>query len=235
MTRPADLPPPEHWPHGNRSRYVSGCRCEECRRANREYVHKRTLAQIRGDWNGLVDAGEARSHLAALSAQGVGYKTVAAAASIGHTRLAKIMSGRQTKIRARHAKAILAVTVDARADHSFVDAGPTHEAIARLLAAGYTRTAIARALGSTAKVPSLQLKRDRVLARSALAVDRVARKLLDPQYREQQNLDRLQAELGCNRAQLTAAAMFIEAQGAGGRYRAPHLSVEAGLRSAARP
>jgi hypothetical protein len=38
--RPADLPSGDTRPHGTRSRYVSGCRCDKCRAANREAYHK---------------------------------------------------------------------------------------------------------------------------------------------------------------------------------------------------
>jgi len=41
MARPNDLPPAEKFSHGTRARYVSGCRCEDCRRSNREYYHER--------------------------------------------------------------------------------------------------------------------------------------------------------------------------------------------------
>lgn len=41
MPRPADLPPAERFEHGTRARYVSGCRCTECRRANTEAAKKR--------------------------------------------------------------------------------------------------------------------------------------------------------------------------------------------------
>ena len=39
--RPPDLPPPEHYAHGTRARYVSGCRCPPCRASNVAYYHER--------------------------------------------------------------------------------------------------------------------------------------------------------------------------------------------------
>lgn len=45
--RPVDLPPIEHYPHGTRARYVAGCRCTECRAANKRAYHelqKRAIA-----------------------------------------------------------------------------------------------------------------------------------------------------------------------------------------------
>lgn len=41
MSRPSDLPPAEKYEHGTRARYVAGCRCDDCKRSNREAYHKR--------------------------------------------------------------------------------------------------------------------------------------------------------------------------------------------------
>lgn len=56
------------------------------------------------------------------------------------------------------------------ADGAYVDARATWRLIDDLLAHGWTRTRIARALGSTARTPALQLGRDRVTAAHARAV-----------------------------------------------------------------
>lgn len=41
--RPIDLPAADRFKHGTRARYVTGCRCENCRQANRDWAHKRVL------------------------------------------------------------------------------------------------------------------------------------------------------------------------------------------------
>lgn len=41
MKRPKGLPTAEHYPHGARARYVAGCRCGECKGANRQAYHDR--------------------------------------------------------------------------------------------------------------------------------------------------------------------------------------------------
>lgn len=41
MARPIDLPPAEKFEHGTRSRYVCGCRCDDCKRSNRDAYRKR--------------------------------------------------------------------------------------------------------------------------------------------------------------------------------------------------
>lgn len=46
MSRPIDLPSMEHWPHGVRARYVCGCRCDLCRRANTEYARERAAYAV---------------------------------------------------------------------------------------------------------------------------------------------------------------------------------------------
>ena len=49
-------------PHGDRLRYVAGCRCDLCRKANSTYERERQKARAAGDWNGIVDAAKARQH-----------------------------------------------------------------------------------------------------------------------------------------------------------------------------
>jgi hypothetical protein len=171
--RPSDLPPPEHWPHGVRARYVSGCHCDDCKRAAREYEHTRALARIRGDWNGLVGVRPARRHLQALSRRGVGYKTVAIASDVSRTVIADILSGSKKQVRARTAKRILAVTPDAIADHALVPAKRTWQLVGRLRKEGFTKAAIAQRIGH--KMPALQIGKERVLARTALAVEKLYR------------------------------------------------------------
>ncbi len=234
MARPLDLPPPERFPHGTRSRYVSGCRCGACRGSNTAYYHdrqrrakelaaeidkppkpreqtwtapdgsKRTRvyrracpgigrrpcpirAHLRKDskggvccvcrerlvWNGLVSAKRARTHLGELSAAGVGYKAAGIACDVGHTVIAEIISGRKRKIRQSTETRILSVTGEAIADHALVDAAPTWALLEELIARGFTRAELARRLGFTTL--ALQFRRGKVLARTALAVERLYR------------------------------------------------------------
>lgn len=172
------LPTPEHLaarPHGTRLRYLSGCRCVPCRAANSRYETARAAARKAGEWNGCVDAAPARAHLLKLGRQGVGYKSVAAAASVAVSVVAKIRSGERRQVRSLTARRILAVTADARADASTVPAGPTWRRIHQLLEEGYTKGRLARELGATR--PALQLGRRRVLASTAVRVERLHRRL----------------------------------------------------------
>ena len=90
--------------HGRRARYVAGCRCDLCRAANRNYARKRLHAQKDGDWNGLVDAAEARAHLRRLSRLGVGRRAVHAASDVALTVIQDVRDGTKTQIRARTAR-----------------------------------------------------------------------------------------------------------------------------------
>jgi len=177
---------PESFEHGTRARYVAGkCRCDECRRANREYARSRA----RGEPNGLVDAGPARAHLLELSAQGVGRRAVAAACDVALTVLQDVRTGRKLRIRAESSRRILAVDAGAMADHALVPARETRKAITELRHAGLTKREIAQRLGSMASTPSLQLTRRKVTAVNALKVRRLVTEVRAEL--------RLEAEVGC--------------------------------------
>jgi hypothetical protein len=164
-------------PHGDRLRYLGGCRCADCRRANCEYEKQRAAARKAGDWNGIVDAAPARAHLAKLSRLGVGRRAVSAATDVADTVLQEIRSGRKRRIRARTERKILAVTKACASDHALVSARRTWRLLNQLLEEGYTRTFIAAELGSQAKRPALQVSREFVLARTAHQVETLHRRL----------------------------------------------------------
>ena len=88
-----------------------------------------------------------------------------------------IASGSRAQCRKRTETAILAVDGDARSDASIVSAGRTWTILRRLLAEGYTKTELARRLGSKAKTPSLQIQTDFVLASTAAKVERLYNRL----------------------------------------------------------
>lgn len=162
--------------HGDRLRYMAGCRCLPCRCANARYEQQRLAARRRGEWNGLVPAGPVRAHLRKLSAAGVGYKTAADAASVARSVVAKILRGERRQIRAQNAKRLLAVTPAARADHSTVSAARTWRRIHQLLEEGFSKARLARELGM--RTPALQIGKTRVLARTELAVEKLWRRYM---------------------------------------------------------
>lgn len=161
-------------PHGDRLRYIAGCRCHECRAANARYESARQRARRSGDWNGIVPADRARSHLVKLSKAGIGRRAVAAASDVALTVLLDVRTGRKRRIRARTERLILAVGKPQMSDHAVVDARRTHRLIAELLTEGYTMAFLAARLGY--RHPALQFG-ERITVRNAARVERLHREL----------------------------------------------------------
>jgi hypothetical protein len=168
----------ERWEHGVRARYAVGCRCDPCRKANTAYERERAQARRRGDWNGLVDAARARAHLEQLSTAGVGYRSVSAACDVPTSTVAAIKMGKKLRIRARTEKAILAVDAAAIGDHTLVPAKETWQLLRNLIYEGYTRTFLAKRLGSETH-RGLQISKRKVLASTAQKVRKLYRELTE--------------------------------------------------------
>jgi len=177
MPRPVDLPAPERFAHGSRSRYTGGCRCAPCRAANTAYTRARARAKVYGRTNRLLPVARVVRHLQALQRAGVGLPAIGAAAGVNDRTLAKILRGRRLHVREDTAKKILAVTDDAGSDRALVDAAPTWRLLNELIEEGYTRTDIARGLGCTATRPDLKIGKTQVRAETAVRVERLHRKL----------------------------------------------------------
>lgn len=122
-------------------------------------------------WNGLVPAARARAHLAALSAQGVGRRSVQAATDIGGRILSDISSGARARIRAETERRILAVDAGARADGALVPSAEVRRAVREMLRLGLTKTEIAERLGYRSH--ALQLTSRRVTVRNAHRVKKL--------------------------------------------------------------
>ncbi len=116
-----------------------------------------------------------RAHLRKLSRAGVGYKSVADAAGVSRSTMSGVMCGTAAHIRREIETKVLAVTTSAHADHGKVKAEATWKILNELIGRGWPRSALAAKLGF--KAPALQIRRDRVLARTALAVARLGRAL----------------------------------------------------------
>lgn len=124
-------------------------------------------------WNGLVSADRARRHLFRLSRAGVGRRAVSDAADVSMTVILKIRTRRKRQIRAETERRILSLTADARAGGSLVPARRTNQRIQKLLDEGFTKTELARRLGSQARQPALQLGRGSITATNAMKVERL--------------------------------------------------------------
>ena len=165
----------ESKPHATHARYVAGCRCMLCRAANSRYQCHRDALNRGGQTNRLVSTARVRAHLHGLSAQGVGYKSVADAASVSYSVMRRIKLAHTTQLREQTERRILAVDVGARAGGAKVPAGPTLRLIAKLVHSGYTRFWIARQLGYRGQ--GLQFHTQRITARNAMRVERLYRRI----------------------------------------------------------
>jgi len=166
--------------HGTRAKYViEKCRCQPCTEANRLYQRQRDRHERRVRFGiedprpAFIDATETRQHLDWLRRVGVGKRQIHAETGISVTTIWKIRNGTVTKIRRATAEKLLAVGRSKAAGGARVDAKPTWKLINDMLKHGWTKTAIAKALGSKAKTPALQLGRRTVTARQARAVQQL--------------------------------------------------------------
>lgn len=158
-------------PHGTRGRYNSGCRCDECREANRMYERQRIRRALRGDVNPLVDAEPVREHILALRKKGIGTRTIAEYSEVGRTCITEIAAGRKTKVRKKTSDAIMSVDRKCIRDGHLVPAKGTWALIKWMLEEGFTKARIARELGC--ERPALQIKQHRVTAKTAVKVRRL--------------------------------------------------------------
>ena len=164
-------------PHGDRLRYLAGCKCQDCRRANTRYESERARARKNGDWNGFVSADRARRHMLKLSRQGIGRRAVSIAADVSTGMICAIRSKKQKRIRARNERRILAVKKSDACDHSFVPARRTWKLISMLQTEGYKTKDLARQLGYAGR--TIQFKKTRVLVLTAFRVERLYRRLTE--------------------------------------------------------
>ncbi len=162
--------------HGTRSNYRVGCRCLLCRAANSRYESERRAMRQSGEWNCLVPATRARRHILNLSKHNVGRRAISAASDVSATIIFEIKRGRRATIRKSTQDRILAVTRLAVSDAALVPAANTWRQLNTLLAEGFSKAELARRLGL--RSGSLQLGKEKVLARNAVRVDRFYRLLM---------------------------------------------------------
>lgn len=162
-------------PHGQRARYMAGCRCLLCRAAHARYNADCERRVRSGITNKIVPADRAREHLLQLSKLCIGRRAVRAATDIAESILQQIAQGKRLRIRQETERRILAVDRSARSDHSLVDAAPSWKILDELIERGYSKAQIARWLGK--KTANLQLSRRKILACQAGQVQRLYAKV----------------------------------------------------------
>ena len=152
-------------PHGTRSRYVDGCRCDRCREANRLYYHQR-----KRHGTDLIDAGEARRIIQRLRNRGVGIRRLAHLTGLRRSTLQNIAAGRTRRVHPDTLRR-LTDTFPIPADSTLVDATETLRRVKWLLTHGVTKRDISQHLGHRNPRSRLQIaKRGQVHRRTAQAI-----------------------------------------------------------------
>lgn len=134
----------------------------------------RCRAELVADY--LVDARPAKRWIRRLSRKGIGYKSVADAASVARTNVQRILRGDKVQIRLSTERRILAVDAGAARGGSVVDARPTWRLIRLLLKEGFSKHRLALRLGC--KSGALQFGREKITARNALRVAKFYRAIM---------------------------------------------------------
>lgn len=173
-------------PHGSHAKYaLDRCRCDLCRRAQREYNLRRGRAIARPDevWCPYVEAGPVREHIEWLATCGIGLKSLARLAGVPHGTLSKLVNGdparqmpRSRRVRPTTARKVMAVMPYHAAGAQRVPAAPTWRLLNELITLGWSRAELARRLGHQG--PGLQVNRTRVLASTARRVERLHAELV---------------------------------------------------------
>ena len=168
--------------HGTYVMYkLDHCRCLPCTAACSQYNAERERARAYGTWEPFVDARPATEHLRALSAAGMGYKRVAAAAGLDASHVYPLLWGRpdrnggtrRTRARRATVEAILAVpmpTLDDLGATVIVDGTGTRRRLQALVTLGWTVQRLADHHGSDRQALDAALQQRPVQAKTARAV-----------------------------------------------------------------
>ncbi|WP_119065859.1 hypothetical protein [Rubrobacter indicoceani] len=159
--------------HGTYVNYAIGlCRCDECRRANREAERDRTRRKAYGgEYWGWTNAEPVREHVIALMSSrykgandGIGLKRIGKLTGVAHGVLSRLVyggwnaKGPSKRIKLDNARKLLALRpVDENlAAGAVTDAKPVWRMVEEMMAFGMPKQKIAEALG---KKSSLQIVR----------------------------------------------------------------------------
>jgi len=163
-------------PHGERARYLRGCRCSSCSKAHYRYMSRYRLDRERGTHR-RVPGAPARKHAQALYDAGWTTSQIADAAGCLQTTVSRLLRGCHKTIRADIATRILAAkpTIAACSPTTFVPAVGTVRRVQALMSIGYTLNSIAQDVGMyrTALGNVLNGKRATVTVATAVAMARV--------------------------------------------------------------
>ena len=168
--------------HARRSSYAKGCRCDRCSDANAAYEQARSGGDYETD---LVDARPAREHLQRLLARGAGQKPLARAAGVNVKSIIAIAAGEVSRIRPEREQLVLALTLDAAAEHTGVGQWggsvdratltATWKLLDWMLMRGWPKAWISRELGGDGR--ALALQRDTMSRQNADKIAELDRRL----------------------------------------------------------
>lgn len=168
--------------HGHRNTYVlDRCRCLPCCYAASVYEQQRVRRNAYGRPN-LIDAAPARDHVQALTAAGIGLKTIVKRSGVSQGALCKLMYGKRSadgttrpsrRVTRSTAERLLALQPDDRAlaaDGAKVDATGTRRRLQALACLGWSTSRIARESGLDRQRLDRSMNCDQVMASTARAV-----------------------------------------------------------------
>ena len=170
---PRRIPPP----HGQRRRYLSGCRCVLCRAANARYVYKRIAAKRESSEAVQVSAEAAQRHVLALAKAGIGTRAIQDACGVRRILIQQIRSGQRQFIRVSTERRILSVDCTLRHARVMVSAKATWKRIGELLEEGFTEPQLARRLGQ--RSGKLQFGKEWVSAKTEQRVAKLYARIME--------------------------------------------------------
>ena len=175
----------------SRGKYVSGCRCDACRAANRAYERS---TRLYGFESSFVDAEPVREHIGRLLAKGYTKREICRVAGVSRTTMANI-----TQKHHRTGKPVEKVNAEAASRIMAVD-GRRRLRAAQLVPAMYIRRRLEELTGAGVSVASIsratginRQQLDRVLHRKTV---RVTAKTMHAWVMAEPGLRRMQKEAG---------------------------------------
>ena len=132
--------------HGDRARYVAGCRCDLCRQANRAYLDDYKAARkIEG--RQTVPAHGVVEHLAKLRSSGVELTAIARMSGCSVHHLRAVGRGEYARVTRRLHDGVLSIQPGDYSENSRVPVAEAHKLVAEIRARGVQVQTIAHALG----------------------------------------------------------------------------------------
>ena len=127
--------------HGERARYIAGCRCDPCVKANAKYC-KQYRWRSRGS-RLSIDPTEVRAHVESLT---MSLTALAAVSGVPRATISSIVNGKVKATSPATAAALLAVAPDAPIGHHYIDGIGARRRLQALAAIGWSGDVLAARL-----------------------------------------------------------------------------------------